>query len=65
MMNAVVPLGSSLHLPDYVIPLIGKYLCFAILALALDLVWGYCGVLSLGHGGILRAGRIRDGQACI
>jgi urea transport system permease protein len=56
MMNAVVPLGSPLHLPDYVIPLIGKYLCFAILALALDLVWGYCGVLSLGHGAFFALG---------
>ncbi len=56
MMNAVVPLGWPLHLPDYVIPLIGKYLCFAILALALDLVWGYCGVLSLGHGAFFALG---------
>jgi urea transport system permease protein len=56
MMNAVVPLGSPLHLPDYMIPLIGKYLCFAILALALDLVWGYCGVLSLGHGAFFALG---------
>ena len=56
MMNAVAPLGSPLHLPDYMIPLIGKYLCFAILALALDLVWGYCGVLSLGHGAFFALG---------
>ncbi len=56
MMNAVVPAGSPFHLADYMIPLIGKYLCFAMLALALDLVWGYCGVLSLGHGAFFALG---------
>ncbi len=56
MMNTVVRDGSALHLPDYIIPLIGKYLCYAILALALDLVWGYCGVLSLGHGAFFALG---------
>jgi urea transport system permease protein len=44
-----VPAGSALHLPDYAVPLLGKYLCYALLALSLDLVWGYCGILSLGH----------------
>jgi len=56
VMNAVVRDGSAMHLPDYIIPLIGKYLCYAILALALDLVWGYCGVLSLGHGAFFALG---------
>jgi urea transport system permease protein len=56
VLNGLVPNGSSLHLPDYIVPLIGKYLCFAILALALDLVWGYCGVLSLGHGAFFALG---------
>jgi urea transport system permease protein len=56
MMNAMTRDGSALHLPDYIIPLIGKYLCYAILALALDLVWGYCGVLSLGHGAFFALG---------
>ena len=56
MMNTVVPAGAPFHLPDYMIPLIGKYLCFAMLALALDLVWGYCGVLSLGHGAFFALG---------
>jgi len=41
---------SALHLPDYLIPLFGKFACYAIVALAMDLIWGYTGVLSLGHG---------------
>jgi urea transport system permease protein len=55
-MNGLARDGSAFHLPDYIIPLIGKYLCYAILALALDLVWGYCGVLSLGHGAFFALG---------
>jgi urea transport system permease protein len=50
------PAGSSLHLSDYVIGLLGKYLSYAILALALDLVWGFCGILSLGHGAFFALG---------
>ena len=50
------PAGSSLHMPAYLVALIGKYLCFALLALALDLVWGYCGILSLGHGAFFALG---------
>jgi len=42
--------------------LIGKYLCYAMLALSLDLVWGYCGILSLGHRRLLRAGRLCHGM---
>lgn len=45
-----LPEDSALHLPDYLIPLFGKFLCYAIVALALDLIWGYTGILSLGHG---------------
>ena len=41
--------SSPLHLPDYLIPLLGKFICYAIVALALDLVWGFTGILSLGH----------------
>ena len=37
-------------MPDYLVPLFGKFLCFAIVALAMDLIWGYAGILSLGHG---------------
>jgi urea transport system permease protein len=50
LMALVVPDGSALHLSSYALTLIGKILCFAICAVALDLVWGYCGILSLGHG---------------
>ena len=50
------PAGSSLHMPAYLVALFGKYLCFALLALALDLVWGYCGILSLGHGAFFSLG---------
>lgn len=41
---------SALKLSDHLIPLIGKFLCFALVAVAMDLVWGYTGILSLGHG---------------
>ena len=48
--------GSPMHLPDYLLPLLGKYVCFALLALSLDLVWGYVGILSLGHGAFFALG---------
>jgi len=48
-LNALPP-DSALHLPDFLIPLFGKFLCYAIVALAMDLIWGYTGILSLGHG---------------
>lgn len=46
----VIPEGHPLHLSTYALTLIGKIMCFALAAIALDLVWGYCGILSLGHG---------------
>ena len=49
LLNAL-PTGSALHLPDYLVPLLGKFICYAIVALAMDLIWGYAGILSLGHG---------------
>ena len=49
ILNQLVPSSSALHLSAYGITLIGKYLCYGILALAIDLIWGYCGILSLGH----------------
>jgi urea transport system permease protein len=49
ILNLVVPSSATAHLTPYGITLIGKYLCYAMLALALDLIWGYCGILSLGH----------------
>ena len=48
--------SSAFYIPPYVVALLGKYLCYAILALALDLVWGYCGILSLGHGAFFALG---------
>jgi urea transport system permease protein len=56
VLSLAVPEGSALHLSSYTVTLIGKYLCFALLALALDLVWGYCGILSLGHGAFFALG---------
>jgi len=50
------PQGFILHPPVYAVALVGKYLCYAILAVALDLVWGYCGILSLGHGAFFALG---------
>lgn len=46
----VLPESSAFHLSAYAMTLAGKLMCYAISALALDLVWGYCGILSLGHG---------------
>jgi urea transport system permease protein len=54
--NLLLPPESALHVSDYLVPLLGKYLAFAMLALALDLVWGYCGILSLGHGAFFALG---------
>jgi urea transport system permease protein len=52
----LTPQNFPLHMPPYVVALLGKYLCYAILAVALDLVWGYCGILSLGHGAFFALG---------
>ncbi|MDH5339391.1 MAG: urea ABC transporter permease subunit UrtC [Rubrivivax sp.] len=54
--SLLLPEGSAFHLSSYWVTLLGKYLCFALLALALDLVWGYCGILSLGHGAFFALG---------
>src|SRR5713226_1402087 len=56
VLNRAVPHGSPVWLPDYLVPLLGKYLCYAMLALNLDLVWGYAGILSLGHGAFFALG---------
>jgi urea transport system permease protein len=50
VLNLAVPDGSALHVSDYTVSLAGKILCYAIVALAMDLVWGFTGILSLGHG---------------
>ena len=49
-MNLLTPVDSLFHISDYTVALSGKILCYAIVALAIDLVWGYTGILSLGHG---------------
>src|SRR5882762_287840 len=50
ILNLVVPQGSVFHMSDYAVALIAKIMCYAICALAMDLIWGYTGILSLGHG---------------
>jgi urea transport system permease protein len=54
--NLLMPTDSFFHIPTGTLVLVGKYLCFAMLAIALDLVWGYCGILSLGHGAFFALG---------
>ena len=50
VMNLLAPPGSVFHMSDYAVALVAKIMCYAIGALALDLIWGYTGILSLGHG---------------
>jgi urea transport system permease protein len=50
LLNLGVPADSAFHLSDYAVALLGKIMCYAICALAMDLIWGYTGILSLGHG---------------
>jgi urea transport system permease protein len=54
--NLALEPGSAAHLPSYAVSLIGKYLCYALLALSVDLIWGYAGILSLGHGAFFALG---------
>ncbi len=56
MGNLLVPPDSALYVDTYTITLLGKYLSFALLAMAVDVVWGYCGILSLGHGAFFALG---------
>ncbi len=56
LLNQLVPPSSPFHLSTYSLTLIGKYLCYAILALAVDLIWGYGGILSLGHAAFFALG---------
>src|SRR5271170_3343295 len=56
VLNLVVPQSSAFHVPTYLVALFGKYICYAILALSIDLIWGYCGILSLGHGAFFALG---------
>ncbi len=54
--NLLIAEGSAFHISTYTVTLLGKYLCYALLAVSLDLVWGYCGILSLGHGAFFTLG---------
>ena len=56
ILNLAVPESSALHMPTYLVALFGKYICYALLALSIDLIWGYCGILSLGHGAFFALG---------
>ncbi len=56
VLNLLVPESSPFHLSPYGLMLIGKYMCYAMLALAVDLIWGYTGILSLGHAAFFALG---------
>ena len=56
VLNLAVPASSALHLSTYAVTLIGKYLTYALLGIAVDLVWGFCGILSLGHAAFFALG---------
>jgi urea transport system permease protein len=56
LFNLVIPGASAAHLSTYTVALIGKYMTYAMLAIAVDLVWGYCGILSLGHAAFFALG---------
>jgi len=56
LLNLMTEPSAALHAPTYVIALVGKYLCFAMLALAVDLVWGFAGILTLGHAAFFALG---------
>ena len=55
-LNLAMEPGSTFHVSSYTVALMGKYLCYALLALSVDLVWGFCGVLSLGHAAFFALG---------
>ena len=55
-LNLYVPESSPFHLTTFTVTLLGKYLTYALLALSVDLVWGYLGILSLGHGAFFALG---------
>src|SRR5262245_35324488 len=55
-LHLMVPPSSPFHVSTYYVALFGKYLCFGLLALSIDLIWGYCGILSLGHGAFFALG---------
>jgi len=56
ILNLIVPNTAAIHLSTYSVTLLGKFLCYALLALSVDLIWGYCGILSLGQGAFFSLG---------
>jgi urea transport system permease protein len=56
ILHVAVPPDNPLHVGAYTVNLFGKYLSYALLAVAVDLVWGYLGILSLGHGAFFAIG---------
>src|SRR5258707_10929553 len=56
VLNLALPPTSPFYLSSYFVALFGKYVCLALLALSIDLIWGYCGILSLGHGAFFALG---------
>ena len=56
LLNLLMPPSSPYYLSSYFVALFGKYICYALLALSVDLIWGYCGILSLGHGAFFALG---------
>jgi urea transport system permease protein len=50
LLNVFARESSALHVPDFFVTVLGKLTCYAIVAVAMDLVWGYAGILSLCHG---------------
>src|SRR6201994_2062108 len=56
VLNLLVPSGSALHVSTYLVAPFGKYICYGMLALSIDLIWGYAGILSLGHGAFFALG---------
>ena len=56
ILNLAVPPSSPFHVSTFVVSLLGKYLCYALLALSVDLIWGFAGILSLGHGAFFALG---------
>ena len=63
LLNLALPEAHPLHVSDYLVTLLGKMQCFALCALALDLVWGVTGILSLGHGLFFALGAYAMGMA--
>jgi urea transport system permease protein len=55
-LNLALPPDSPFYVPTYLVALWGKYACYGVLALSIDLIWGYCGILSLGHGAFFALG---------